>query len=252
MMKVLLTSAVLAFAAMAPTSRAQSKFDGTWKVDFESAMPTKVNVWLLQNGIYKCLSCTPIIEVKADGTDRPVNGQPFDTISVAILDRQTVREVEKKNGEIVSDEKLAVSANGNTVTDEFANWKLTMTKVEQAPAGTHALSGSWKPVQIESISDRELLVTYQLVGDTFSMSRPTGQSYTAKLNGPDAPYKGDLEIDAVALKRVNNDVIEETDMLRGKPVSVTRISVDVDGKFMTVSSKNLPEGSNNQFKMKKQ
>jgi len=250
-MKVLLASAVLAFA-MVPTSPAQSNFDGTWKVDFESAMPTKVNVWLLQNGMYKCMSCTPIIEVETDGIDRPVKGHPFDTISVAVLDRQTVREIEKKNGQIVSDEKLTVSADGNTVTDEFANWKLTMTNVEKAPAGAHALSGSWKPVQIESISDRELLVTYKLLGDTFSMSRATGQSYAAKLNGPDAPYKGDPEIDTVALKRVSKDVIEETDKRRGKPVSVIRVSVDVDGKSMTVSSKDLPEGSENQFKMKKQ
>jgi hypothetical protein len=46
-MKALLTFAVLAFAAMVPTLQAQSSFDGTWKVDFESAMPTKINVWLL-------------------------------------------------------------------------------------------------------------------------------------------------------------------------------------------------------------
>jgi hypothetical protein len=237
---------------MVPTLQAQSSFDGTWKVDFESAMPTKINVWLLQNGKYKCVSCTPTIEVEADGTDQPTKGQPFDTISVAILDRQTVREIEKKNGQIVSDEKFTVSADGNTVKDEFANWKLTMTRVEKAPAGAHALSGSWKPVKIESISDRELLVTYQLLGDNFSMSRPTGQSYTAKLNGPDAPYKGDPEIDAVALKRVNKDLIEETDKLRGKPVSVLRISVGVDGKYMTVSSKDLRDGSTNEFAMKKQ
>lgn len=251
-MKGRLISGALVFAAMVPVSWAQNSFDGIWKVDFESAMPTKINVWLLQSGTYKCISCAPTIDVKADGTDQPVKGQPFDTINVAVLDRQTVEEIEKKNGQVISDEKFTVSADGNTVKDEFANWKLTMIKVEKAPAGAQALSGSWKPVKIESISDRELLVTYKLLGDIFSMSRPTGQSYAAKLNGTDAPYKGDPEIDTVALKRTDKNTVEETDKLRGRAASVIRISVSVDGKSMTVSTKDLQDGSTNQFTMKKQ
>ena len=47
----------------------QSSFNGTWKVDFNSAMPKKVNAWLLQNGTYKCTSCSPIVDVRADGKD---------------------------------------------------------------------------------------------------------------------------------------------------------------------------------------
>jgi hypothetical protein len=84
------------------------------------------------------------------------------------------------------------------------------------------------------------------------MSRPTGQTYAAKLNGPDAPYKGDPEIDTVALKRTDKNTVEETDKLRGRAASVTRISVSADGKSMTVSTKDLQDGSTNQFRMKKQ
>ena len=68
----------------------------------------------------------------------------------------------------------------------------------------------------QSISDKELLVTYRFEGDTFSMSRPTGQSYAAKLNGPEAPYKGDPDTNSVALKRLDKNTIEETDKLNGK------------------------------------
>jgi hypothetical protein len=175
-MQRLLVAASMTILAIAPASRAQSGFDGTWKVDFNAALPRKVNVWLLQKGTYRCTSCVPIIEIKADGKDQPVRGQPYDTISVTVLDDQRVEEVEKKDGQTVSDEKLTVSDDGKTATDEFGNWKLIMTRIAKVPAGAHKLSGSWKPLRMESISDRELLVSYKLVGDTFIMSRPSGQS----------------------------------------------------------------------------
>jgi hypothetical protein len=157
-------------------SMAQSSFDGSWKVDVQSAMPTKINVWLLKQGQYNCNSCCPAINVDADGKDHQVKGQPYDTISVRIVDDRTVEEIEKKNGQVVSYEKFTVSDDGNAAVDEFGNWKLTMARIDKAPAGAHILSGSWKPVKIDSISDRELLMTYKLEGDTLSMSRPTGQS----------------------------------------------------------------------------
>jgi hypothetical protein len=133
---------------------AQSGFDGTWIVDFQAAMPRKVNVWVLKDGMYRCTSCSPAIEVKADGKDQAVAGQPFDTISVEVVDSKTVREVEKKGGEIVSDEKFSLSGDGETATDEFGNWKLTLARVGKAPAGAHGLSGSWKPVKMEAVSER--------------------------------------------------------------------------------------------------
>lgn len=251
-MKKLLILGLLLVLAVPASSLPQSSFDGTWKVDFQSAMPTKVNVWLLKNGTYSCTSCSPTIEVKADGKDQPVHGQPYDTISVQIVDSQTVREIEKKDGQIVSDEKLIVSTDGSTATDEFGNWKLTLTRIAKAPAGAHSLSGSWKPVKMESISDRELLVTYKLEGDTLTMNRPTGQSYTAKLDGPDGVYAGDPDINGVALKRISKDIIEETDKAHGKAVSVTTLTLSTDGKSMTVSVKDLQDGSTNVFTMRRQ
>jgi hypothetical protein len=96
----------------------------------------------LQNGRYRCTSCTPNIDVKADGKDQVVKGQSYDTISVKVEDHRRVEEIEKKNGQTVSDEKFTVSDDGNTVTDEFANWKLIMTRIAKAPTEAHALSGS--------------------------------------------------------------------------------------------------------------
>lgn len=251
MENVIIAGALVALVLPA-VSMAQSSFDGTWKVDFNSAMPRKVNVWLLQNGMYRCTSCTPNIDVKADGKDQVVKGQPYDTISVKVMDHQRVTEIEKRNGQTVSDEKFTVSDDGNTVTDEFGNWKLIMTRIAKAPTGAHALSGSWQPLKMESISDKELLITYKLEGDNFNMSRPTGQSYTAKLDGRDAPYRGDPDTNGVAVMLIGKNLIEETDKLNGKVVSVTRITVAPDGKSITVSVKDVQDGTTNEFKMLKE
>jgi hypothetical protein len=238
---------VMPFALMA-----QSSFDGTWKVDLNSSMPTKVNVWLLQNGTYRCTSCIPTIDVKADGQDQQVTGQLYDTISVKVINHQTVEEIEKKNSQVVSDEKFTVSPDGNTATDEFANWKVSMVRVSKGPPGSHALSGSWKPLKMESISDKGLLITYKIEGDTLSMSRPTGESYTAKLDGTDAPYQGDPDTNGVSVTRIDEHTIEETDKLNGKAFNISRMTLARDGKSMSVSSKDLQDRTTNQLTMHKE
>ena len=215
---------------------AQSSMNGTWKVDVDTLpMSTAPLVWLLKDGRYQCKSCMPPIDVKADGQDQPTPGQSYDTISVRILDDHTVREIEKKNGQIDSDETFTVSADGNTVTDEFVSWKATMTRMTSGPTGSHALSGTWRPVKMESVSDVGLLITYRLEGDTLTMSRPTGLSYKAKLDGTVAPYQGDPEKHSVSVRRVDANTIEETDELNGKPTSVERLTVAPDGKSMTIA-----------------
>jgi len=127
-----------------------------------------------------------------------------------------------------------------------------MSRVEKAPTGAHELSGSWQPLKMESMSDKELLVTYKLEGESFSMSRPTGESYSAKLDGADAPYKGDSDTNSVALNRIDKNTIEETAKLNGKVISVTRLTVAPDGRSITVSVRDLQDGSTNQFVMQRQ
>jgi hypothetical protein len=231
-----------------PVAVAQSAIDGTWKLDV-GALPfsTRVNVWILQGGRYQCKSCTPPIDVKADGSDQPTPGQSYDTISVRILNDHSIREIEKKNGQADSDEKFTASPDGKTVTDEFANWKVTMTRVAKGPAGSHALSGSWRPVRMESVSDAGLLISYKLEGDTLTMSRPTGMGYKAKLDGTIAPFEGDPEKHGVSVRRVDANTFEETDELNGKPVSMVRMTVAADGKTMTIVERDIEAGTSSRF-----
>jgi hypothetical protein len=242
---------LLTLSALSAT--AQGSFNGTWKLEISSPpIPANPYVWLLRDGVYQCMSCAPPIDVKADGHDQPVTGQPYDTISVRVVDSRTVVEIEKTNGHVVSDETFAVSSDGDTATDEFANWKVTMNRVSKGPSGSHALSGSWRPVRMESVSDKGLLVTYKLQGDTLSMSRPSGQSYTATLGGSDAPYNGDPGINGVSVRRAGPRSIEETDMLDGKVLGVEHMTVAPDGQSMIVVLKNAQGRTTGQFTAKKQ
>jgi hypothetical protein len=49
-MRGLLIAGSVAMLTTPAASIGQSSLNGTWKADFNSAMPKKVNVWLLQNG----------------------------------------------------------------------------------------------------------------------------------------------------------------------------------------------------------
>src|SRR5438309_814829 len=53
-------------------ANAQSALNGTWKVDMSKVdFSKKPDVFLLQNGMYECKTCTPAYKVKADGSDQP-------------------------------------------------------------------------------------------------------------------------------------------------------------------------------------
>jgi hypothetical protein len=248
------TFAGLLLMALLPSPAfAQSSLDGTWKIDLGTLPLSKSTlVWKLADGVYQCKSCVPSVEVKANGQDQPTPGQPYDTISVRAIDARTVEEIEKKGGQVVSDETFRVSRDGNTATDEFMNWRVSMIRVAKGPAGSHALSGSWRPVRRESISDKELIVTYRVVGETLTMSRPTGESYSAKLDGTFAAYQGNPGITGVSVKRIAANSIEQTDEFNGKPINVIRMTLAPDGRSMTIVVKDAEARTTAQFAALKQ
>ncbi len=243
---------------------AQSTFDGAWKVDLKTAQfPTKPDVFLLQDGMYHCKSCVPPIDIKADGQDQKVTGYPyFDTMSIKVVDDRTIEGTNKKNGKTVGTGKTWVSADGNTLKFEFTDSSATNadpvtgkgenTRVAKGPAGSHAVSGSWRTVKMESVSDNGLMFTYKVEGDSLTMSNRTGQSYTAKLDGTEAPYKGDPGTTSVSVKRLEKNTIEETDKRDGKVIIVSRMTIAADGKTMTIVVDDKLQGTSSQIVAVKQ
>ena len=254
---------LLAIVLLPVVVAAQSPFDGTWKTDMSKAkLSTKPLVYVLQNGIYECKTCPVPFSIKADGQDQKVAGNPYrDTISVKVVDDHTIEMTSKKDGRITGTNKRTVSADGYTLTNESSdssvpdvapvNGKEEWKRVAKGPAGSHLFSGSWL-TEKGNYSDNGLTFTGKFEGNTMTYSSAAGQSYTAKLDGTDAPYKGDPGVDTVSVKRLATNIIEETDKYKGKVIVVTKSTVSADGKTMTSVVSNKLVGTTQEFVAVKQ
>jgi hypothetical protein len=263
-MKKLLAVGFAMLLLMPIAASAQSAFDGTWKINLNDAQfPKKPDVYLLQNGMYQCKTCVPPIDVKADGQDQKVTGHPYyDTVAIKVINDHSYEETDKKNGKVVTTNKVTVSPDGNTSMFEFSDSSNTnaapvtgkgeATRVAKGPAGSNAISGSWRTTKMETMSDNGLMFSYKISGDELTMTAPTGQSYTAKLNGGEAPYKGDPGTTSVSVKMMGKSTLEETDYRDGKPISVARMVVSPDGKSMKLMVDDKMHGTKSEFTATKQ
>lgn len=252
-MKNLFFAGILASLFVPVVAMAQSPFDGTWKADMSSAQwPMKPNVYLLLNGMYDCKTCVPPIHVKADGTDQKVTDPYSDALSVKVIDDHNIENTFKKNGKVVFTQKQSVSSDGNTMTVNWIytgnpsggpqNGTETSKRVAKAPAGANLISGSWRTEKVD-VSAETLTYTFKVNGDELTMTSPTGQSYTAKLDGTDAPFKGDPGLTTVAVKMLGKDTLEETYKRDGKVAVIYKSTVSADGKTLKVITDDKLQGT---------
>ncbi|MGC1301874.1 MAG: hypothetical protein WA840_05830 [Caulobacteraceae bacterium] len=245
---------VLVAASVPVAAAAQAGFDGTWKADIASAqMPQKPDVYLLKGGVYQCKTCVPPVEVKADGADHPVTGHPYyDSVAIKVVGARTVLETDKKDGRVVTTSTTTLAPGGKTLTYVFKDssnsktpvtGKVVETKVAAGPAGSHALSGSWRTTKVEGVSDNGLTVSFKVEGDTLHMSAPTGQSYAARIDGAEAPFMGDPGVTSVQVRKLDDRTLEETDKRDGKVVAVMKMTVAPGGKTILVAVDNKLQGS---------
>jgi hypothetical protein len=264
-MKRLFLLLVPAALLMPMPATAQSVFNGTWKIDMNKVdFPKKPDVLLLQGGMYACKTCAPPYEIKADGTDQSVTGHPYyDTVAIKVVNDHVIEETDKKNGKVVSTSTSTISSDGNTVMFKFSDSSNTnggppvtgkgeATRVAKGPAGSNAISGSWRTTKIESLSDNAIVWTYKVSGDEITMTNHTGQSYTAKLDGTDAPMKGDPGITSVSVKMKGKDTLEETDKREGKVIAVFKMTVANDGKTAKASVDDKMQNRTTDFDVTKQ
>ena len=237
--------------------------DGTWKIDVASAkFPEKPEQILLKDGRYSCSTCVPPYDVKSDGTDQAVAGSKYrDTVAVKIVDQHTVQFSSKKDGKVVSEGTTTVSADGEMMTEAFKSYppagqpvtgKVTSQRVAKGPAGSHAVSGSWRATKAADFSDSGLTVTFKSTPDGLTMTAPTGESYDAKFDGKDYPIKGDRGGSMVSLKKVDERTVEETTKRDGKVVGVARIAVAPDGTTLNFAYDDKERGTTMTYQAKKQ
>jgi hypothetical protein len=242
---------------------AQSAFDGTWRVNAQSAQfGGKPMTFSLQNGVYRCDSCVPKVDVKADGKDHARTGSPYsDAISARAVDDHTIEVITKKGGKVVGTSKDTASQDGNTLTSEWSfvaesgqqgNGKTISKRVAPAPEGANKASGSWQPDKIDNISENVVTWSFKVTADGLKMTDSTGDSYTAKFDGKDYPYKGDPGTTSVSLKKIDANTIEETDKRDGKVIVISRMAVSPDGRTMKIENTNKLYGTTSKFEATKQ
>jgi len=225
---------------------AHSPFDGTWRTDLaKTKFSPKPLDFYIGEGWYHCVTCNPVIDVQADGVDHKVAGQAFDSISVRIINPDTIAITTRKDGKVVYDQTRTVSKDGKSLnvketlhpmdSAQVLTFEATARRSGAAPDGVHATSGDWI-VERESGSSNGLTTTYKLDNGELSMTDPTGESYTAKLDGADFKVKGAYGWDTVSLKQLNPHTLEETDKRNGAVIDVSKLTVD--GNTMTVVDTN--------------
>ena len=70
---------------------------------------------------------------------------------------------------------------------------------------------------MHSFWENGLAVTYRTEGDKLTMTTGTGQSYTARTDGTEAPFKGDRGITSVSV-RIDKRTLVESDMRNGRVI----------------------------------
>jgi hypothetical protein len=172
---------------------AQSRFDGTWEMKMDtlqfSGPPEE---YLIDKGMYHCVSCVPQVDVRTDGTDQKTAGHEafYDTISVKIIDARTIKFAFKKDGKPAAISIETVSPDGKTMLEKFSNsiqadkvaGKAEFTRISPGPPGSHALSGKWRMKIVRNNTSAGTLTTFESIpgGLKISMAaKPVSPSSTA-------------------------------------------------------------------------
>lgn len=206
--------------------------------------------YLIDKGMYRCVSCVPPVKLKIDGSDHGAAGHEayYDTISARIVDDRSVEFTFKKAGKVVSRSKETVSPDGRTMVEEFTNssesdpvvGKAAFIRVGDAPAGSHALSGKWQMRTIKNATEAGTLTTYRSVAGGLKIISG-GQSYDVRFDGKDYSVAGDAD-ETVSMKLIDDSTIEETDKHDGNVMTIVRMIVSKDGQSMTVESSDKQRG----------
>jgi len=237
---------------------AQSRFDGTWRMKMDtlefSGPPEE---YLFVDGMYHCKSCIPKVDVKTDGVDYPVAGYNYDTLAVQILDDRAIKFTMKKAGKPYFDCIETVSLDGRKMTEDFANsmetekvtGKARFTRVENGPAGSHALSGQWRMDTVKNATRAGTLQSFQTKAGVVTISDGSS-SYEVRLDGKDYANPGDTH-STRSMKLIDDHTLEETDKTDGRVSGVSRWVISNDGKSMEVEFSSMKRGQKMRYTAEK-
>jgi hypothetical protein len=250
---------LLALCLFSSNAHSQSSFDGTWILDTgknENLASEKPRVISIADGVFR----EGDRQIKADGSDQKVPATGYwDTVSVRIVDDRMVEMISKKAGKVTYTETDTVSADGNTLTKvmkdtteaEAVTFESDFRRLAPAPAGAHALSGSWQVFK-QSRSANSTIIKYKCTSQGFSAETPLGEKLEAKFDGKQYEMEDDPGHTMVSVKLINPNTVEQTNVRDGKIVFIVTLEVTPDGKTIHATSKSKEDGSVKTWTLHKQ
>jgi hypothetical protein len=242
-------------------SFSQSPFDGTWVLNQGTAeLPEKPAQYLLNKGTFRCSGCIVNMEIDADGYDHKVAAADYwDTVNVQIVDAHTVEVIAKKAGKTMLTEIDAISRDGSTLTQmvkdtteaDAVTIETHNRRVEDGPAGSHSISGSWRAYKT-SRSSNGSIIKYKCTVDGFSGETPLGERFDAKFDGNYYPVEDDPGHTMVSAKLLNPNTVELTHERNEKIVSISHMSVTPGGHSIHVVFENKEANTKTTFDFQKQ
>jgi hypothetical protein len=221
---------------------ATDPFAGTWKLNpAKSKLIDQMKVEAAGTNTYTFhLSATNPETIVADGTDQP--GIFGTTLAVTVLGHNQWRVVRKKDGRMLISAIWDLSADGNTLTDNFTGYRADTTTnllyVYARTAGTSGFAGTWESISEQVHSVYEIQVQpYDDNGLSF-ITPAQKMTKSIKFDGNDYAAQGpNLPAGYVTSgRRLGDRAVELTDKIDGKLLDTQQVEVSSDGKTLTIST----------------
>ncbi len=254
MIKILSLAAAACLALVTTSVRARSPFDGRWVADLDTQSGLATDMYLVRDGHYACSSCEPPRSYAADGKPHPVAGDPETTSeSVTITGRRSIvthiigPPLDRVTTMTVApDDRTAsyVSVDHRPGITAALRTEYLARRTAAAPAGAHAVSGTWQGVRYVQVPELVRTTTLRLNGNRFSYSTPLGTSYTAHLGGGDVPVRTMQGAGITASVRLTGKRrIEEKVKRDGQLVEVRTFTLAPNGRSMEIATRDPAQGA---------
>ena len=139
----------------------------------------------------------------------------------------------------------------DTTEAEAVTFASDFRRIAPAPAGAHAVSGSWQVFKL-SRSQNSTIIKYKCTSEGFSAETQLGEKLEAKLDGKLYEMQDDPGHAMVSVKIDKPHTVEQTNVRNGKVVSIVTLEVTPDGKAIHATSKSKEGGSVKTWTLHKQ
>jgi hypothetical protein len=222
---------------------AHSPFEGEWTLrpQLSQWSADSSEQFSVTRGIYRCDSCNPKIDVRADGAEHSVaNALGFDSVTVKQVNSRTMRIEKRAGGKVVREETYSVAPNENTLSLAFTDRSapkevvghITFERVGGIVPQAQLMSGSWRPARLVDLGAGGKLSVASM-DNGLRVTTGDGRAFEATFDLKDQPVDGSSAA-TVTLAKLNARTVQINHKQRGGISDVIRATVSEDGKQLTV------------------